>query len=28
VEGVSFLRFDLHNAAVKHACLPRGALFL
>ena len=28
VEGVPFLRFDLHNAAVEHACLPRGALFL
>ena len=28
VEGVPFLRFDLHDAAVEHACLPRGALFL
>jgi hypothetical protein len=28
VEGVPFLRFYLHNAAVGHACLPRGALFL
>ena len=28
VEGVPFLRFDLHDAAVEHAYLPRGELFL
>jgi hypothetical protein len=28
VEGVSFLRFAMHNAPVGHAWLPREALLL